>query len=241
MIHAPQYRASGAPNIAAHFIRPRFHQAPSPWLTRWAHLIAPGAPVLDVACGGGRHLRWLATRGHRVTGVDRDGAALAALAGLGELIEADMENGPWPLPGRRFGAVVVTNYLWRPLMPTLLASVADGGVLIYETFAAGQESVGRPSRPDVLLRPGELLAACAGADWRVVAYEDGWLGEADPPLPNPSPTRGEGLQTPLPPCGGGAGGEGSEGVTSAPGRFVQRIAAVRRSDQPDAGPIRYPL
>jgi len=159
---------------------PLRHQAPSPWVVRWAGLIAPGAAVLDLACGGGRHARWLAARGHRVTAVDRDGAALAALSmenahGLIELVEADLENAPWPLPGRRFGGVVVTHYLWRPLMPALLASVADGGALIYETFAAGNEAVGTPSRPDFLLRPGELLAACAGPGWRVVAYEDGFL------------------------------------------------------------------
>ncbi|MFT3776935.1 MAG: class I SAM-dependent methyltransferase [Ottowia sp.] len=154
---------------------PHQGQPPSPWVVRWARLIAPGAPVLDVACGSGRHLRWLAARGHPVTGVDRDAQALASLAGLGELIEADIENGPWPLPGRRFGAVVVTHYLWRPLLPTLLASVAEGGALIYETFAAGNETVGKPARPDFLLRPGELLAACAPPGWRVVAYEDGFL------------------------------------------------------------------
>jgi len=160
-------------------------QHPSPWVVRWARLIAPGAPVLDVACGGGRHTRWLAARGHPVTAVDRDGAALAALAaesvggGPVELVEADLENAPWPLPGRRFGAVVVTNYLWRPLMPALLASVADGGALIYETFAAGNETVGKPSRPDFLLRPGELLAACAAPHWRVAAYEDGFFSAPD--------------------------------------------------------------
>ena len=150
-------------------------QTPSPWVTRWAHLIAPGAPVLDVACGSGRHLRWLAARGHPVTGVDRDAAALAGLAGVGTLIEADIENGPWPLAGQRFGAVVVTNYLWRPLLPALLDSVAPGGVLIYETFTAGNETVGKPSRPDFLLRPGELLSWCPAPDWHVVAYEDGFI------------------------------------------------------------------
>lgn len=148
---------------------------PSPWVCRWAALIAPGANVLDVACGSGRHLRWLAGQGFAVTGVDRDAGALAGLAGVGTTLQADIENGPWPLAGRSFGAVVVTNYLWRPLLPTLLASVAPGGVLIYETFAAGNETVGKPSRPDFLLRPGELLQACAAPGWRVVAYEDGFL------------------------------------------------------------------
>ena len=150
---------------------------PSPWIVRWAHLIAPGSSVLDVACGSGRHLRWLAARGHRVTGIDRDAQALAALREQGEIVEADIENGPWPLPGRRFDAVIVTNYLWRALLPTLVASVADGGVLLYETFAQGHQRFGKPSNPDFLLRPGELLAAVAGL--RVVAYEDGVL--SDPP------------------------------------------------------------
>ena len=132
----------------------------------------PGAPVLDVACGHGRHLRWFAGRGHPVTGVDRSAEAIAAAAGLGELVEADIENGPWPFPGRAFGAVVVTNYLWRPLLPTLLASLAPGGVLIYETFTQGNETVGKPSRPDFLLRTGELLQTCRGL--RVVAFEEGF-------------------------------------------------------------------
>ena len=147
--------------------------APSAWVQRFAELIRPGGSVLDVACGSrGRHLRWLAAAGHAVTGVDRDAAALAALHGLAELVVADVENGPWPLPDRRFDAVVVTNYLWRPLLPRLAAALAEGGVLIYETFAHGQASIGKPARPDFLLQPGELLRAFAGL--RVVAYEDGF-------------------------------------------------------------------
>jgi SAM-dependent methyltransferase len=147
--------------------------APSPWVQRWSHLIAPGATVLDVACGSGRHLRWFAARGCRVTGVDRDAAALDGLHGLAELHAADIEAAPWPLAGRRFDAVVVTNYLWRALLPTIVASVAERGVLLYETFAAGNGSVGKPSNPLFLLQAGELLAAAAGL--RVVAYEDGFL------------------------------------------------------------------
>ena len=154
------------------------HPNPSPWLQRWAHLLPDGGSVLDVACGRGRHLRWLAGRGHRVTGIDRDAAALAASADLvatagATLVEADIENGPWPCPGQTFDAVVVSNYLWRPLWPALLAALAPGGVLVYETFSAGNQTVGKPSRPDFLLQPGELLARCAGL--RVVAFEDGYL------------------------------------------------------------------
>lgn len=158
-----------------------FHgfQAPSPWVWRWSALVPAGAPVLDVACGGGRHMRWFAQRGHPVTGVDRDPAAIEAVRDLGDAVLADIEQGPWPFPNRRFGAVVVTNYLWRPLLPTLLDSVAECGTLIYETFAAGNETVGRPARADFLLRPGELLQACAGPGWRIVAYEDGFLPDPE--------------------------------------------------------------
>ena len=133
----------------------------------------PGSTALDVACGMGRHLRWLRSLGHRVTGVDRSAEAVAACADLGDILCADIENGPWPFADRQFGAVVVTNYLWRPLLPLIVDSVAPGGVLIYETFATGNETVGRPARPQFLLQPGELLNACAGL--RVVAYEDGFL------------------------------------------------------------------
>jgi SAM-dependent methyltransferase len=151
--------------------------APSPWLLRWAHLLPAQARVLDVACGSGRHLRWLAAQGHHATGIDRDAAALAASAEVAEACCADIEGGPWPLPGRQFDAVLVTHYLWRPLWPQLLASVAPGGLLIYETFADGNQTVGKPSRPDFLLQPGELLARCSGL--RVLGFEDGFL--ADPP------------------------------------------------------------
>lgn len=147
--------------------------APSPWVMRWLPLLAPGARVLDVACGSGRHVRAMAAVGLQVTALDRDGAALAPLRGVARVVEADIEVGPWPLAGERFDAVVVTHYLWRPLLPVILDSVADGGLLIYETFAHGNETVGRPSRPDFLLRPGELLEVTAG--WRIVAYEDGFL------------------------------------------------------------------
>jgi SAM-dependent methyltransferase len=150
---------------------------PSAWLQRWAHLMAPGSTVLDVACGAGRHMRYLATLGHRVTGVDRNPEAVALAQVSGSVICADIENGPWPFAGQTFGCVVVTHYLWRPLLPTLVGSVAPGGVLIYETFAAGNESVGKPSRPDFLLQPGELLRVTEGL--RTVAYEDGFEASPD--------------------------------------------------------------
>lgn len=150
---------------------------PSEWVQRWTHLIPPASRVLDVACGAGRHMRWLAAQGHTVTGVDRNPEALALARTAGTTLLADIENDPWPLVGQTFGAVVVTNYLWRPLLPAIVQAVAEGGVLIYETFAAGNETVGKPSRPDFLLQPGELLQATAGL--RTVAYENGFEASPD--------------------------------------------------------------
>jgi SAM-dependent methyltransferase len=156
-------------------------EAVSPWVARWAHLVTPGSAVLDVACGMGRHAVYFSERGHSVAAVDQSQAAMDVVAQRlpagAQLRVADIENGPWPfmqdgLP-QPFGAVVVTNYLWRALLPTLVASLAPGGVLVYETFAVGNETVGKPSRADFLLRPGELLAACAGL--RVVAFEEGFI------------------------------------------------------------------
>ena len=145
----------------------------SGWVARWSHLVPPGASVLDIACGHGRHMRHFAALGHTVTGVDRNPEAIDAVCAVGEVICADIENGPWPLVGRQFGAVVVTNYLWRALWPHILASVAPAGVLIYETFSAGNATVGKPSRPDFLLHTGELLKVCQ--DLRIVAFEEGFI------------------------------------------------------------------
>jgi SAM-dependent methyltransferase len=166
-------------------LNPHATGAPSSWLLRHAGLLPAGARVLDVACGTGRNLRWLVAQGLVVTGVDRDAAALESLAGVtAKLHLADIENAPWPLPAQQFDAVLVANYLWRPLWPQLLAAVAPGGVFIMETFAHGQQQIGKPSRPDFLLQPGELLRVCAGL--RVVAFEDGFeagAAGADPASP----------------------------------------------------------
>jgi SAM-dependent methyltransferase len=146
----------------------------SGWIARFAAAVPPG-PVLDLACGAGRHLRYFRAAAHPVTGLDRDLSGVRDLAGADgvELIEADLEAGAaWPLGGRQFMAVVVTNYLWRPLLPAIVGAVAPSGWLLYETFAQGNEQYGRPRNPDFLLRPGELLAAVEGR-LAVVAYEHG--------------------------------------------------------------------
>jgi SAM-dependent methyltransferase len=146
-------------------------------------LIAPGGRVLDVACGGGRHARYLAQLGHAVEAVDRDAAALATLTGVDGIATcaADLENGQWPYADVRFAGIVVANYLHRPLLPRLIEALARGGVLIYETFAAGNERYGRPRNPDFLLQPGELLEVVRGR-LRVVAYEDVFTERPRPAL-----------------------------------------------------------
>ena len=175
---------------------------PSRWVQRWSHLVARDARVLDVACGSGRHLRWFVERGCKVTRIDRDAEALRSMQGLAELAVCDIEAGPWPWPGRVFDAVIVTNYLWRPLLATCVESVAECGVLIFETFAEGQQTIGKPSNPNFLLQPAELLRAAQGL--RVVAFEGGFEGS----------------------------------LSSATGRFVQRLVAVR--EPATTGPATLP-
>ena len=152
----------------------------SPWIERFAGLVPPGGAVLDLAAGGGRHTRFFLGRGHPVLAVDRDTGALAGIADARlTCLQADLEAGPWPLQGRRFAGVVVTNYLHRPLLRRVVEAVTEGGALLYETFAQGNEALGRPRNPDFLLRPGELLEAVRGT-LTVVAYEH---GKVDRPRP----------------------------------------------------------
>lgn len=156
----------------------------SPWVARWSALVPPGE-VLDLACGSGRHARHLAALGHPVLALDRDPAALAAAAGEGiTTLQRDLEVGAaaWPFAPGRFAGIVVTNYLHRPLFTDLLASLAPDGILIYETFAAGNEIFGKPSNPDFLLREGELLALAGAHGLRVIAYEDGYCGAPKPAM-----------------------------------------------------------
>lgn len=160
---------------------PHISTAPSPWVQRFGPQIAAGGSVLDLACGSGRHARFLAGLGYRVEALDRDEAALAALDGVDKVVTrcADVEGGPWPYHARHFDGIVVTNYLHRPLLPLLINAVGEGGVLIYETFMIGNERFGKPSNPHFLLRPGELLEIVRRR-LHVVAFEE---GEIDAPRP----------------------------------------------------------
>lgn len=173
------------PVAPAHCFGAGMASQPSAWVKRFAPLI-PSGEVLDLACGSGRHSRLLAEMGHHVCALDRDADALRGAAGSAiSTMQFDLENGsPWPFAHDRFAGIVVTNYLHRPLFPVMLASVAPGGVWIYETFAFGNERYGKPSNPDFLLRPGELLETVrhpAHGAWHVVAYEDGYVD-----LPKPA-------------------------------------------------------
>jgi SAM-dependent methyltransferase len=156
---------------------------PSPWVHRFAPLIPITGAVLDLACGRGRHARLLAARGYSVEAVDRDEAVLASLADVAGITSrcADLEAGPWPYGGRIFAGIIVTNYLWRPLLPLLLAALDRGGVLIYETFMLGNERFGKPANPAFLLRPNELLGVVRPR-LTVVAFEQGEVSAPRPAM-----------------------------------------------------------
>lgn len=160
----------------AHLTSQQMHsqEMPSAWFTDYASWIAPGARVLDVACGQGRHSRLFAERGASVTAVDRDAAVLQSLATTPRVITEcrDLEREAWPYPAASFDAVLVCNYLWRPAFASMLGTIKPGGMLLYETFMDGNERFGKPSRSDFLLRSNELLALTR--EWfRVVGYVEG--------------------------------------------------------------------
>jgi SAM-dependent methyltransferase len=146
----------------------------SPWVERFASLIPAESKVLDLACGHGRHTRLLSSLGHKVEAVDRDAALLEPLADLPGVTTrcADLEGGPWPYFSAAYDAVIVTRYLYRPLIPAILRLLDTGGMLIYETFMVGNEAFGKPSNPEYLLRSGELLELVKGR-LTVVAFEQG--------------------------------------------------------------------
>ncbi len=153
---------------------PRATMPPAAWLRRHAPLIPRGSRVLDLAAGHGRNARYLGSLGHDVVAVDRDADALSALAGVGRVTTRalDLETPDWPLAGERFDAIVVNHYLHRPSFDAMLGTLSDAGVLVYETFAQGNERYGRPSNPAFLLEPGELIERIRGR-LAVVSYEEG--------------------------------------------------------------------
>ena len=162
---------------------PHQSDVPSAWVTRFVSLIPESGKVLDLACGFGRHSRYLAALGFRVEAVDRDADAIARLAGVPSVTAAvaDIEGGSWPFAGRHFDAVVVTHYLWRALFPLILDALDPAGVLLYETFAVGNEKYGKPSNPNFLLRPGELLEVVRGR-LKVIAFEDVHVEQPKPAM-----------------------------------------------------------
>jgi SAM-dependent methyltransferase len=157
---------------------------PSPWVEAHCRRIASGGPVLDLACGSGRHARLLAGLGFAVVAVDRDADAILKLQAVPGITatQFDLEGDAWPLAGRSFAGIVVTNYLWRSRLPDVLAMLAPDGVLIYETFMLGNEAYGKPSNPDFLLHPGELREVVLAAGLREIAFEEGYTDSPKPAM-----------------------------------------------------------
>ena len=157
-------------------------QAASSWVSRWAAAIAPGARVLDFASGGGRNLAPLVARGARLVAADRDAQALATIGERAQCVCTDLESEPWPFAAGSFDAVVCCNFLHRPRLDLLFSLVAPGGLMIYETFARGNERYGKPSSPAFLLAPGELVAAAHRNRFQVLGYEHGYCADPRPAL-----------------------------------------------------------
>ncbi|HBK43856.1 MULTISPECIES: methyltransferase domain-containing protein [unclassified Polynucleobacter] len=157
--------------------------AASPWVRRFAQVIPKDGRVLDLACGAGRHTALLASLGHQILAVDQDISALEPLQISSIQIQAlDLEGSDWPLLNQQFSAIVVTNYLYRPFLDQLPKMLTEGGVLIYETFADGNAEFGKPSNPNFLLKPGELLALAQHSGLKVIAYEDIYLDQPKPAM-----------------------------------------------------------
>jgi SAM-dependent methyltransferase len=155
----------------------------SPWVRHFALAIPKQGLVLDLACGAGRHASLLASLGHTVLAVDRDISAIDLLKSDSiQIQKLDLEGSDWPLLDQQFSAIVVTNYLYRPFLDELPKMLTEGGVLIYETFADGNAEFGKPSNPDFLLKPGELLALAGRASLKVIAYEDIYLDQPKPAM-----------------------------------------------------------
>lgn len=157
---------------------------PSPWVVRHAQSIPARGKVLDLACGSGRHARFLAGLGYPVLAVDRDARALAGVSTIKGITtrQLDLEGEEWPLAGQVFDGIVVTNYLWRPRLPDVLALLAPGGVLIYETFMVGNAAYGKPSNPAFLFQAGELRQLAAAAGLREVDYAEGYVASPKPAM-----------------------------------------------------------
>ncbi len=155
----------------------------SPWVKRFAPAIPHGGVVLDLACGAGRHTALVASLGHTILAVDRDISGIGLLQDASiQTQELDLEGADWPLLGQHFSGILVTNYLYRPFLDELPKMLADGGVLIYETFAEGNAQFGKPSNPNFLLKTGELLALAERSGLKVVAYEDIYLDQPKPAM-----------------------------------------------------------
>ncbi len=157
---------------------------PSPWVVRHAQSIPARGKVLDLACGSGRHARFLAGLGYPVLAVDHDAEALAGLSTIEGITTRllDLEGEEWPLAGQVFDGIVVTNYLWRPRLPDVLALLAPGGALIYETFMVGNAAYGKPTNPAFLLQAGELRQLAAAAGLREVEYAEGYVASPKPAM-----------------------------------------------------------